>query len=75
MTTMKTAWLYAALATALCGGAGIGAGVVAYVSPSQSEFERAVKQVQLAPLRNCEMTAAERAYFSAPVRNSGAKDY
>jgi hypothetical protein len=73
MMTIKTVWFYAALATALCGGAGIGAGVISSIKPSQSEFESAMRLAQSA--HNCEMTASDRAYFSAPVRNSGAKDY
>ena len=73
MMTIKTMWFYAALAAALCGGAGIGAGVVSSMSPSQAES--AVRQAQLSAMQNCEMTEADRAYRRPKFKNSPAKEY
>ena len=68
MINIKSIWFYSALAA--CLGGGFMGGVA--VGPSQHDRQNAI---QMAQQPDCEMTPAERAYFSAPVTNSPGKEY
>lgn len=70
MTTIKTAWLYTALAMSLCGG--MGAGYMA--APTVGDVERAVRQAHDAALRECELPRG-RVLGEAEVLNRKGKGY
>jgi len=70
MTTIKTAWLYAALAASLCGG--VGAGYVA--APSRGDVENALRQAHELALRECELPRG-RVLGEAEVLNRKGKGY
>lgn len=75
MMTIKKMWFYAALATAICGGAGLGAGAVSY--SHEGDVERAV---MLAQQRGgfrgeCEMTQAEREWKQSRFNNRPTKGF
>lgn len=69
MMTIKTMWFYAALATAICGGAGLGAGAVAY--SSKADMERAIMEAR----SNCEPTPAEHQWKQGKFRERGTKGF
>lgn len=70
MTTIKTAWFYAALVVSLCGGAG--AGFMA--APSSADIVNALRQGHEAALRECDSTR-NHVFNRADVANSRAKGY
>lgn len=65
----KMMWIYAVLSA--CGGAGI----MAAVSPSKADLDRAMLQVPSISAQDCRVSSADRAYLSQPVRNSRAGEY
>lgn len=70
MITIKTMWLYAALAMTLCGG--VGAGFL--VSPSRADVENALRQAHELALRECELPRG-RVLGQAEIDSRKSKGY